>query len=194
MAIVRQSMHPWRFAVLAIAGSMLATAGVLAHEMTGNGAAGFGSGVARRFSATVSPELTAFDSGRFMTALLRIKHTVSRTRSLPCAGRSSERSAAPVQQFVQGRSPLFNADGVASAAPLNQGWTLRPGKRTRLRFDAEDWDDRIDGDDDAHVPVPAWFRDMLRCLHQLVPQPPHLELATPESLPTTSPFLQPLRC
>ena len=39
---------------------------------------------------------------------------------------------------------------------------MRPSRSSHLRFDAEEWNDQADGDDDTDVPVRAWFRDKVR--------------------------------
>jgi hypothetical protein len=46
--------------------------------------------------------------------------------------------------------------------------TLRVGRHARLRIDAEVWGDRIEEDDDSDLPVRAWFRDMVRCSHEVI--------------------------
>ena len=59
-------------------------------------------------------------------------------------------------------------DRLAGGARSDGRSTLRVGRRPRLRIDAEDWEDRIDEDDDSDLPVRVWLRDMVRCLHHLI--------------------------
>jgi hypothetical protein len=85
---------------------------------------------------------------------------------------------------------------VAPGGPRPDGRsTLRPGRRSRLRFDAEEWDDRCEGDDDdTELPTEASLRGAVRCLHHLIPVQADCR---PVGTATPSPRLssrQPLRC
>jgi hypothetical protein len=39
---------------------------------------------------------------------------------------------------------------------------IRPARSSRPRLDAEEWDDRTDGDNDTDVPERTWLRQMIR--------------------------------
>jgi hypothetical protein len=201
MAIGLLSRHRFWAALLTIAGAMSATAGLSAHEMADKGRSAVGGGIAQDALNTRSVESPILYKCRLLTAARLVSCAATRVRTTRYADPSTVPDAADQSHASQpgDRTPdsepsRVGLDAQPCGARLHGGWTLRPGKRTRLRFDAEEWEDRVDGDDDAHVPVGAWFRDMVRCLHDLTAQDgcPRFAPAEPPSAP--SPFLQPLRC
>jgi len=181
MAIVPRLLRRSWVALLAFAGSMPATANASAHEMAGSGR----SAVARGIS----------------TAERRAGSADGRACSSPSADKFVLPHGPAVQAGSQSGHCVHDSDPVRveSGAPAcgarpDRGSTLRPGKRPRLRFDAEDWENRDDEDDDTDMPTGAWFRDMVRCVHVLVPPEGHSRsagIAPPSSSPH---WLQRLRC
>jgi len=155
MAIVRRSRHRWWVSLVTLAGALLATADASASEMGANGRA-VACGITGSGCETRSPEGLVLDS-RCADAI-----AVCFTADGCAAARLSDGDQL---ETASGRVGLHRlADGARSDARL----TLRVGRRPRLRIDAEDWDDRIDEDDDSDVPVRVWLRDMVRCLHDLI--------------------------
>jgi hypothetical protein len=57
-----------------------------------------------------------------------------------------------------GWSAARRTDGAGS----DGGSNMRPARSSRPRLDADEWDDRTDGDDDTDVPERAWLREMAR--------------------------------
>ena len=69
---------------------------------------------------------------------------------------------------------------------------MRPGKRSHRRcWAADDGDDCVDGDDDdASVPVDAWFREMVRGLCHVIPAEGDCRSAGTDALSSRFPTLE----
>jgi hypothetical protein len=88
------------------------------------------------------------------------------------------------------RAVACGITGSVSETRSPEGLVLDKGRR----IDAEDWEDRIDEDDDSDLPVRVWFRDMVRCLHDLIV--PECDSRFPFINPPSAPshLSQHLRC
>jgi hypothetical protein len=133
MAIVCRAPHRRWVPLVTIAASMLATADASARERGGIGASAV--------QACLEPWADRFAMP-------------NATDGCPVARRQGG-----VRDSVHSR---VEADRRAFGASSPDRSTMRPIRSTHLRFDAEAWDDRADGDDDTDAPVRAWFRDMVR--------------------------------
>jgi hypothetical protein len=88
-----------------------------------------------------------------------------------------------------GYSAACRTDG---AGPIG-GSNMRPARRSRPRLDADEWDDRTDGDDDTDVPERTWLREMVRAADVI----PAIDDSQSDSIDTPSAPLatyQRLRC
>jgi hypothetical protein len=86
------------------------------------------------------------------------------------------------------------SDDSASKAPATKCKVLRPGKRSRLRFD-DDAEDRMDGDDDdPDLPRDTFFRAIVRSAHDVFPHVGQAHVAPIEISSPSSALLQRLRC
>lgn len=117
-----------------------------------------------------------------------------------CMGPWADRFA--VSNTGDGRSAVGRSDGVDDRVPGRFGAdgarsddlsTIRTGRSSRLGFDAEDTEDRTDGDDDTDVPVRAWFRDMVRAT-DAIPASSDARSGLIDTPSVSSPSYQPLRC
>jgi hypothetical protein len=133
MAIVRRSPHRRWVPLLTIVASMLASADASGREICGIGACAV--------QACLGPWADPF--------------------SMPDTADSCPvvRRQGGVHDTVPSH---VEADHRAVGASSRDRSTMRPSRSSHLRFDAEAWNDRADGDDDTDVPVRAWFRDMVR--------------------------------
>ena len=71
-----------------------------------------------------------------------------------CVGSWAEPSDIPTT--ANGCSTARRADGAGSVGGSN----MRPARSSRPRLDADEWEDRTDGDDDTDVPEKPWLREM----------------------------------
>jgi len=135
MAIVCRALHRWWVPLITIAVSMLANADAPAREIGGKGA------------CAIQKCLRPW-AGRF--AMSGIAGDCSAARCTD-GFHDSDRSRA-------------GADPRGDGARLDGHLTMQPGRGSRLRFDADEWGNCTDGDDDTDVPVRTWFRDMVRAM------------------------------
>jgi hypothetical protein len=133
MAIVRRLLYRCRVPLITIAGSMLATADASAREIVCKDACA----VQTSLQPWADPLAMPYAAGGY------------------CAARRGDgvHDSVPSPVAVDRR-----ADGAGSVGRS----TMRPARSSRLRLEAEEWDDRTDGDDDTDVPVRGWLRDMVR--------------------------------
>jgi hypothetical protein len=201
VAIHPRTVHrPW-IAFLTIAGAILAVAGATAHKMAGNGAPALANGLSRSGLGAAPSQSLGGDNRRLVTADRPARPADGRV----CSRLSADRFVLPNSPAAKLGSqsghrvrvsyPVRVESGtVARGGPPTRGLTLWPGKRPRLRFDADDWEDRGDeDDDDMEVPVGAWLREMVRCFHHLTPGQNETRFASPEISPRF-PTRQRLRC
>jgi hypothetical protein len=83
---------------------------------------------------------------------------------------------------------------VSAGARSDGRSTLRSGRRSRLRFDAEDWEDPIDGDDDTDLPARVGFRNMVRYIRDPILPEGDARAALIGSPSALFPSSHPLRC
>jgi hypothetical protein len=164
MAIVRRSLYRCWLPLVTIAGSMLATADASAREMVGKG----GCAVQTCLDPWADPFAIPNAAGACTAA----------------------RRSDGVHNSVPGRVVV---DPLAGGAGSVGRSTMRPARSSRLNFDAEDWDDRTDGDDDTDVPVRGWLRDMVRATDEIsADSDSRSELIDTPTV--SSPLYQRLRC
>jgi hypothetical protein len=197
MAIVRHSSHRWWFALVALTAATLATACASAGEMPGKGGHALARDIAVGVSVTACAVEPAFDKGRIVTPLRPAAQACSGPWVRPHAI-SHTTNGCPVPRRSDGveasAASRVGADRMAAGARSDGHSTLRPGRRSRLGIDAEDWEDRIDGDDDTELPVRVWFRDIGRSIHDLILPEWNARVALINSPSAPIPSLQPLRC
>jgi hypothetical protein len=201
VAIPLRTVHRLSIAFLTIAGAMFAIDDLAAHEMAANGPSAVPSGRVRNSFGAASRGSLGFDNRRLGTPGRPVGPADARLRPGPSAdnvvspGGPAAQPESQERHSVQGRHRLRVGSGAsAGGARPHRGSTLRPGKRPRLRFDAEDWEDRSEGDDDTDLPVGASFRGMVRRLYHLSPSPADSRFASLETPSPRFPTRQPLRC
>jgi hypothetical protein len=197
-----RSVRRSSIACLTIAGAMLAVGNLNAHELAGN----WPSTAARgRSQGSVGAESTG-SLGCEDRRLPRPGSPVRPTDARCCANASTDKVDSPggpaAQRGLQsGLRVQVNyhiqlGSGVSTGGTrARAGSTLRPGRRPRLRFDAEDWEDRNDeDDDDTDLPVRSAIRAMARCLSDLIPTQAGARFARLEAPSPRFPTRIPLRC
>jgi hypothetical protein len=194
------AVHRPSIALLAISGAMFVIADAPAHEVAGNVPSAVARGLSHSGCRAALTGSLGLDHQRLSAAGRPVEPTDARL----CRGRSpdsvvshggpaAERDSQSGHRVHASDAARLGSAAAGGAWP-RRGLTLRPGKRARLRFDDEDWEDRIDGDDDAHVPAGAWLQSFVRCQYHLSPTPADSRFARPETLAARFPTRQLLRC
>jgi len=197
MSLVIRSPYRWWVFLAAIAGAMLASLDAFALRSAGTHEP-VAASVTCCGACGVSPTRGAnLDKARLAAALWQ----AAQTYMGPCAGRrptdhKTDRCTAG-HPCHDGRETLLGCvwtHRVTCGTRFDRRSTLRPGKRFRLSFDAEDWEDRIDEDDDSELPVKSCKCDLGRLtvdlpFHQIASLFPSTDIPPTASLPLTH-----LRC
>jgi hypothetical protein len=104
-----------------------------------------------------------------------------------CVGSWAEPS--DISTTDNGCSAARRTDGAGSVGGSN----MLPARSSRPRLDADEWDDRTDGDDDTDVPERTWLREMVRATDVIptIDDARSDSIDTPSALPAT---YQRLRC
>jgi hypothetical protein len=173
MALVCRSLHPWWIPLVSAAVMVLTPVGASPHEIGSDGKL-----IVSQEGATVavSPSTARLDLDqcRSTTHARPDEHaaggtvapTADSTR-VPCdldGHQAAQLDARVARDSVHGRVAAVHLAGRAGSEGK---LTLRPGRRSRLRFDAEEWEDRVDEDDDTELPVRISVRQMIGHIYYL---------------------------
>ncbi len=203
VAVPPRTVHRPSIAFLTIAGVMFAVAHATAHEMAGDRPSVLASGLSRSGFGAASSERVGLDN----RGLVTVDRPVGPGDARYCPSPACDQVVSPhghvaqpgsqSRHRVQAGCPVRVASGTLThGARPDGGSILRPGKRSHRRcWTADDWNDCVDGDDDdASVPVDAWFREMVRGLCHVIPAEGNCRSAGTDPLSARFPTLERLRC
>jgi hypothetical protein len=199
MACVVRSLHPWWVPLVSVIVVMLAPAGASSHEMAAKAVVAStsrGEAVAK-LAAQVSRDI--LPCGAYVPVGSAATEGAARLCAgrIPVPGQPERHLAAQLcckcaRESVPDRAAAVHSAGGCRSEGKS---TLRSGRRSRLRFAAEEWEDRVDEDDDTELPVRVSIRDMVWHVYHVNPVDAHGQFALIDPL-CSPPSLagRPLRC
>jgi hypothetical protein len=174
MALVCRSLHRWWVRLVSAAVMVLTPVGASPHEIGSDGKLIVSQEVA---SVAVSPSTARLDLDQCRSttharpdehaARGTVAPTADSTRRVPCdldGHLAAQLDASGARDSVHGRVAAVH---LAGRPGLERKSSVRLGRRSRLRFDAEEWEDRVDEDDDTELPVRLSIRQMIAHIYDL---------------------------
>jgi hypothetical protein len=175
MALVCRSVNRWWVPLVSAAVMVLTPVSASPHEIGSDGKL-----IVSQEAATVavSPSTARLDLNqcRSTTHARPDEHAAGRTVAstadstrVPCdldSHLAARLDASGARDSVHRRVAAVQLAGRAGSEGKP---TLRPSRRSRLRVDAEDWEDRVDEDDDTELPVRISVRAVDGHIYDLSP-------------------------